>query len=90
MATLCLERHCQKALFKAGWKLVEGWESTYRHPDLGLIRTIYADDFKMAGRSENLQKGWGSITKAGICLDPPQTFWTLPWARSPDNGDDRG
>ena len=31
------ERHCQKALFSAGWELIEGWESTYRHKKLGLI-----------------------------------------------------
>eukprot|EP00959_Pyramimonas_sp_CCMP1952_P000842 16805-Pyramimonas_sp.AAC.1 len=24
------ERHCQKALFSAGWELIEGWESTFR------------------------------------------------------------
>ena len=26
----------------------------------------------MAGRSVNLQKGWDTITKAGIRLDPPE------------------
>ena len=66
------ERHCQKALFAGGWKLIEGWESTYRHVELGIVLSIYVDDFKMAGRSVNLQKGWETITKAGIRLDPEE------------------
>ena len=73
------ERHCQKALFSAGWTLIEGWESTYRHERLGLVLSIYVDDFKMAGRAENLAKGWASITNAGIRIDPPTPLGHFPW-----------
>ena len=42
----------------------------FRHKELGLILSVYVDDFKLAGRKEHLQKGWDLI-RSKITLDPP-------------------
>ena len=35
---------------------------------------MYVDDFKLAGKAENLEAGWKAITDAGVRLDPPTKF----------------
>ena len=64
------ERHCDKALKEVGFQSVEGWESDYCHPVLGLMLSVYVDDFKLAGLECNLSKGWDLI-RSKIKLDPP-------------------
>ena len=48
---------------------VDEWECCWYHPELNLILMVYVDDFKMAGPSDNIKKGWQLIEKH-IKLDP--------------------
>eukprot|EP00969_Alexandrium_andersonii_P114393 5056885-Alexandrium_andersonii.AAC.1 len=49
---------------------VPEWKSVYAHPELDLFLVVYVDDFKMAGKPENAQKGW-KLTQSRLDLDPP-------------------
>ena len=40
------------------------------HKELQLVLSVYVDDFKMAGLTDNISKGWDLI-RSKIRLDPP-------------------
>ena len=63
LAGLYWEKHCQKILFKAGFEAVRGWECLYLHRREQLFLSVYVDDFKMAGKKENLAKMWSTLGK---------------------------
>ena len=42
----------------------------YHRAGLGLFLFIYADDFKMSGRTDNLAKGWSLLQKR-VDIDTP-------------------
>ena len=67
------ESHCDQSLQKVGFQNVGGgaWPSCYAHKELGLLISVYVDDFKLAGPKANLEQGWKLITKF-LELDPPQ------------------
>ena len=46
-------------------------ECLFYHRQLKLILSVYVDDFKLVGKSENMKKGWSLITNSGLVLDPP-------------------
>ena len=41
------------------------------HRKLQLILSVYVDDFKLVGKTENLKAGWDLIMGSGLVLDPP-------------------
>ena len=47
------------------------WPSCYCHRELSLLLSVYVDDSKMAGPSENLDTGWKLILGV-VEVDPPQ------------------
>ena len=51
-----------------------GWECMFYHVELQVILSVYVDDFKTAGKKENLPKAWQLMDKAGLKLDAPQPF----------------
>ena len=65
------ENHYSSALLQGGFQRLPGWECTFYHEKLGLILSVYVDDFKLCGRKESLAKGWKLMTDAGLVLDPP-------------------
>ena len=67
------EHHCDKSLKSVGFTNVGGgcWPSCYFHEQLSLLLSVYVDDFKMAGPSQSLSKGWKLISSA-VEVDPPQ------------------
>eukprot|EP00439_Symbiodinium_sp_Y106_P006827 s4042_g1.t1 len=69
------EKHCEEQLKTVGWTpvLPEIWQSIFYHAELDLLLVIYVDDFKMAGPSQNLDKGWETIESV-IDMDPPEPF----------------
>ena len=69
MAGVYWERHCHARLKEAGFEKIPGWECTFFHRKLQLFLSVYVDDFKLAGKKENLSAGWKAITSAGIKLD---------------------
>ena len=70
LAGLYWERHCEKALYACGFKPARGWECLYIHETKQLLCSVYVDDFKMAGKAENLAPMWKAIGKY-LDLEPP-------------------
>ena len=70
LAGLYWEKHCQKAIFAAGFVKVQGHECLYVHREKQLFLSVYVDDFKMAGKTSNLSTMWETLGKK-IFLDPP-------------------
>ena len=54
------ELHCEAMLAEGGFVMPdpEGWPSVFFHPELRLLLVVYVDDFKMAGPTETILKGW--------------------------------
>ena len=65
------ENHFTTKLLSAGFVPMKGWECLFIHPELKLILSVCVDDFKLAGKSRKLEKGWKLITGIGLALDPP-------------------
>ena len=67
------EKHCEDQLKTVGWTpvLPEIWQLIFYHAELDLLLVIYVDDFKRAGPSKNLDKGWKTIESV-IEMDPPE------------------
>ena len=58
------EEHCDEQVKKVGFRPVgPEWPSAYVHDELKLFLIIYVDDFKLAGPTENLSKGWKLLRK---------------------------
>ena len=70
LAGLHWEKHCQKAIFAAGFVKVQGHECLHVHREKQLFLSVYVDDFKMAGKTSNLSTMWETLGKK-IFLDPP-------------------
>ena len=70
LAGLYWEKHCQKAIYAAGFEKIKGHECIYVHRKKQLFPSVYVDDFKMAGNSFNLAGMWETLSKR-IFLDPP-------------------
>ena len=65
------ENHFTDKLLKCNFEPVPGWECLFVHKQLKLILSVYVDDFKLVGKTENLKAGWKLITDSGLVLDPP-------------------
>jgi hypothetical protein len=53
------EHTCNKDVKEVGFKnMGPDWPSVFFHDGLRLMLPIYVDDFKLAGRTENLSRGW--------------------------------
>ena len=70
LAGLYWEKHCQKAIFKAGFEKVMGHECLYVNKEKQLFLSVYVDDFKMAGKASNITPMWKVLGK-DLELDPP-------------------
>ena len=66
----CWEKHCYGHLETVGFKEIDSWPGTFYHGGLRLLLVVYVDDFKMAGPTANLAKGWELIRKK-ITTDEP-------------------
>ena len=68
------EYHFTEKLLKCQFEPLPGWECLFFHRKLKLILSVYVDDFKFVGRSENMKKGWDLITGRGLVLDHPMSL----------------
>ena len=72
---IILGKHYTTALTqKAGFEKMLGWECMFYHVELQVVLSVYVDDFKMAGKQENISKAWKLMDAAGLKLDKPQPF----------------
>jgi hypothetical protein len=65
------ENHFTEKVLSVGFEKMMGWECLFVHKKLSLILSVYVDDFKLVGKSENLKKGWQCLKDAGLLLDNP-------------------
>jgi hypothetical protein len=64
------EAHCNKHVRSVGFVPCGAeWPSVFRHPLLDLFLVVYVDDFKLAGPSKSLKKGW-ALLRQGLQIDP--------------------
>ena len=76
LAGLHWEKHCQKAIFKAGFEQVLGHECLYVHKAKELFLSVYVDDFKTVGKALNITPMWEVLGK-DLELDPPISSTTV-------------
>ena len=69
------EKHFEDKIATKGWVSVlkEVWKSMFFHPEYNLLLVVYVDDLKMAGPTENMKKGWQSISSV-IDIDEPEPY----------------
>ena len=53
LAGLVWERQFEKVLLEHGWEKVQNWECLFVNRAKGLFLSVYVDDIKMAGKTEN-------------------------------------
>ena len=70
LAGLYWEKHCQKAIYKAGFERIVGHECLYVHYKKQLFLSVYVDDFKLAGKAHNITPMW-EVLRKDLDLDPP-------------------
>ena len=73
LAGLLWEWQCEKILLEHGWWKVLKWECEFVNRAKGLILSAHVDDFKMAGRTENIWPTWKFLMK-DIDLEEPTSF----------------
>jgi len=64
------KQYCNDHLVSQGFTPIRACWSCFFHPQLKLFVVVYVDDFKMAGPTKNLQKGWELVRKE-IRIEPP-------------------
>ena len=69
------EKHFEDRIATKGWVpvLKEIWKSLFFNPSLNLLLVVYVDDLKMAGPTENMKRGWQSISSV-IDIDDPEPY----------------
>ena len=70
LAGLFRELHCESIILKLGFEKVKGWECMYFHRKNQVFLSVYVDDFKLAGKRENLAPTWAALRKH-IDFDDP-------------------
>ena len=70
LAGLLWELHQEHILLKVGFEKVKSWECLYFHRARKLFLSAYVDDYKMAGKAENLKPMWELLRKEGLDLEP--------------------
>ena len=73
LAGLLWERQIEKVLLEHGWEKVLNRECLFVHRARGLFLSVYVDDIKMAGETENLRPTWKILMK-GVDLGEPTSF----------------
>ena len=73
LAGLLWERQFEKVLLGHGWEKVLNWECLFVNRAKGLFLPVYVDDFKMAGKTQNIELTWKILMKA-VYLGEPTLF----------------
>ena len=58
LAGLLWERQFEKILLKYGWEKVLDWECLFVNRARGLFLSVYVDDIRLAGKTENINPTW--------------------------------
>ena len=58
LAGLLWERQFEKVPLEHGWEKVLNWECFFVNRARGLFPSVYVDDIKLAGKTENIEPTW--------------------------------
>ena len=72
-AALSRERQFEKFLLKYGWEKVPNWECLFVNREKGQFLSVYVDDFKLAGKKQNIDPMWKVLMKE-VDLGEPTSF----------------
>ena len=72
------ERQLEKALLEHGWEKVSYWECSFVNRAKRLFLSVYVDDIKMAGKTENIKLIW-KVLMNGVDLREPTSFFGTCW-----------
>ena len=70
LAGLLWELFQEDILLKVGFEKVKSWECLYVHREKKLFLSAYVDDYKMAGKKENIGPMWDTLRANGLELEP--------------------
>ena len=73
LAGLSREKQFEKVLLQHGWEKVLNWECLFVNRAKGLFLSVYVDDIKIVGRTENIKPTWKILMK-NVDLGEPTTF----------------
>ena len=73
LAGLLWERQFEKVLLEHGWEKVLNWECLFVNRARGLFLSVYVDDIKLAGKTENTEPTW-KILLEDVDLGEPTSF----------------
>ena len=83
LAGLLWEKFQEPKLFKLGFGKVKSWECLYDNRARQLCLSAYVEDYKMAGRKQNIAHTWAALRAEGLDLEPPvplHVFLSWLWA----------
>ena len=63
LAGLIWKRQFKKVLSEHGWEKVPNWKCLFVHREKGLFFSVYVDDIKLAGKTENIEPTWTTLMK---------------------------
>jgi hypothetical protein len=61
LAGLLWEKYSFRVLTSLGFEPIQGWECLFVHRKDKLFLSVYVDDYKMAGKAENVSKMWAKM-----------------------------
>ena len=73
LAGLLWERQFGKVLLEHGWEKVPNWECLFVNRARGLFLSVYVDDIKMAGKTQDIKPTWKIFMK-DVDLGEPTSF----------------
>ena len=73
LAGLLWERQFEKVLLGYGWEKVLNRECLFVNRAKGLFLSVYVDDIKLAGKTENIELTWAILMK-DVDLGEPTSF----------------
>ena len=73
LAGLLWERQFEKVLLEHGLEKVFNWECSLVNRARGLFLSVYVDDIKLAGNTENIEPTWKILIK-DVDLGEPTSF----------------
>ena len=73
LAGLLWERQFEKVLLEHGWEKFSNRECSFVNRAKGPFLSVYVDDIKMAGKTENMKPTW-KILMENVDLEEPTSF----------------
>ena len=73
LLTTIMGKAIWKVLLEHGWETILNWECLFVNRARGLFLSVYVDDIKLAGKTENIEPTWKILMK-DVDLGEPTSF----------------